>query len=446
MLEGAMDLRQIGKYEIKRLLGAGAFGETFLAIDTLTKKEVALKKFRNPATGLQALKTELAPLLKLKHHNIIEYKDCNYFVDQDGNQIFYIATEYASQGTLTRFKGVLQPNQVIEYCLQILEGLQECHKHGIIHRDLKPDNIFLKDDTIKIGDFGISIEGTEVGDVIGTKAYMAPEQFLDGKSSRRTDIWSVGVILYEMIYGKMPFHSVGEIINRKHGIDIPTLSEIQGLRDVIQKALSKSESTRYQTCEEFIQAIQEAASYNRSPSSEKVTAIEMKPTRIVISLSDLENTMSNPHYERDIKLLDWNWDLSKVIGKDTIIIATGCNVNAELLDRPVAEILRDAIDKRGMLSLNRRAIVIGDLWWLREASLQSQPTIAIGGPATNFLTQDFAAKGKKLEARGHFQAHLAAPYLRVALWGKGSAETRTCVEDFIVQREGLTAFLAGCWK
>jgi hypothetical protein len=117
-------------------------------------------------------------------------------------------------------------------------------------------------------------------------------------------------------------------------------------------------------------------------------------------VSKLGGTMSNPHYQHDLNKLDEIWDFSKVISPETIFIVTGCNMAVDLLDRPVAERLRDEIDKRGNPLTCRRAIIIGDLWWWKETQNQSNPVISIGSHNSNSLTPELASKGSKWEVPG----------------------------------------------
>ena len=259
-------MERIGKYEIKEQLGEGSFGKTYLAFDTLADELVAVKVFKPTTHNLDLLRMEAKPLLFLSHRNIVRYKDCNYFKDENANDIFYIATEYADQGVLTQLIGRLTTNQALHYCVEILDGLSECHRNNVLHSDLKPDNIFLKDNTIKIGDFGLAriTDKSLLGDVAGTPIYFAPEQFKEQKTSRRTDLWSVGVMLYEMIYGTRPFQTTKEIVDSQFLPRIDQVSGCSGLDSIIRKALSKDETERFQSCESFLEAL-----YQLSPAPDE---------------------------------------------------------------------------------------------------------------------------------------------------------------------------------
>jgi serine/threonine protein kinase len=259
-----MTFTKIGRYRVKKVLGKGGYGTTFLAFDTVMEEDVALKIFIDVTEGFRSLQREVTPMVSLNHPNIIKYKDCNYFRDDDGDEIFYVATEYAEQGTLTSYSERLSPGEVFECCAQILSGLSECHKHRVIHSDLKPDNIFIKNDAIKIGDFGVSKIGTMVGEALGTFAYMAPEQLFNGKTSRRTDLWAVGVILYQMLYRKLPFKSWDEIRDGAYRPPVTPIPGLPGVEHIFDKALARNEDERYQSCEEFVGAIRAFLKANSS--------------------------------------------------------------------------------------------------------------------------------------------------------------------------------------
>jgi serine/threonine-protein kinase len=209
-------LNRIGKYDVLKQLGAGYFGTTYLARDIVLDRTVALKVYKPHAwLSIEDVKREVRPLVMLEHANVIRYVDCNVFTTNGGEPGYYVATEYAKDGTLRDCLLSLSPAKSIAHCREVLSGLAACHRMGILHRDLKPENILMSDGVCKIGDFGIArINQTTSfrGDVAGTPIYMAPEQFPPlSKTSRRSDLWSVAVVLYEMLHKRLPFYSVDEI-------------------------------------------------------------------------------------------------------------------------------------------------------------------------------------------------------------------------------------------
>lgn len=255
-------LKRIAKYELERVLGEGAFGATYVATDTVTGELVALKVFKNAQLALDEFQNEARALMMFSHPNIICYKDCNYFDVGSGRRLFYLATEFAESGSLKGKAGEVQIATGVDYVLQILAGLVECHRHHRLHCDLKPDNVFLSRGRAKIGDFGISLDTTKTinGHARGTPRYMAPEQFQSGRLSRRTDIWSVGVMLFEFVYGgRHPFPDRRDFLNPSAEAHCRPVAQFPKLDDVIRRALTKNESLRFQTAAAFLEALQQCS-------------------------------------------------------------------------------------------------------------------------------------------------------------------------------------------
>ncbi len=178
----------------------------------------------------------------------------------------------------------------------------------------------------------------------------------------------------------------------------------------------------------------------------EVKTMPQQPENIspIIKPATPEKTMSNPHYQQDLKILDGVWDMNQVANSETVIILSGCNLVAELLDRPVAEMLRDEIDRLGNPASPKRAIVIADWWWWQEAMDKAHPAIAIGGPSNNGMTRDILEKVAPQGENGLYSAFLFEDYPKVAIWGETGTETRKSVEQFI--KNELRSFLDQCWK
>lgn len=153
----------------------------------------------------------------------------------------------------------------------------------------------------------------------------------------------------------------------------------------------------------------------------------------------------NPYYEEDLLQLDGCWDLAHVITAETVFVVTGCNVLSELLDRPVAGLLRDQIDRLGAGQLGRRAIVIGDVCWGADwdGGLTSHPMICIGGPP---IAGEVASAGDCWHHGEMHGARIAGPPERVALWGGTATQTRASVVRYIQDEGGLRAFLRRAWS
>jgi hypothetical protein len=171
------------------------------------------------------------------------------------------------------------------------------------------------------------------------------------------------------------------------------------------------------------------------------------PSLYVSRTHPLEATVSNPHYTSDLKLLDRVWDRTAVINSQTIILVVGADVAAELLDRPVAARLRDEIDKRGDVTDCRRAIILTDVLWFKDATLHTQPVIAIGGPSSNALTAALAHVDDRWETPEGFEgSFIQGPPPQITLWGQESAQVRDHVEAWIKNPNGLSYFLTLCWQ
>ena len=284
------EFRKLGKYEIRGELGRGAMGVVYEAYDPLIERVVALKTIRPEAlAGAQAaeimarFKREAQAAGKLTHPNIVGIYD---FGEDAG--VWYIAMELVKGRELKdyfeqheRFATV----DVVRILSQILSALGYSHKLGVVHRDIKPSNVFmLPDGSVKVADFGIahvdSSQLTQVGSVLGTPAYMSPEQILGMPVDGRSDLFSVGVILYQFLTGERPFVGNATVTMRKVLEEEPLPPsrfnmQITGAMDaVVRRALAKKADERFQTAEEFAQALVDAAAAkpNRSGDATMVPA------------------------------------------------------------------------------------------------------------------------------------------------------------------------------
>ncbi len=200
--------KRLGKYEIIEWLGGGRFGDVFLAQDTILEKKFALKISRMKKEVMLMLKDEARLLASLNHPNIVRFYNID-FIDEK----FVMVMEYIRGKTL---RDVISDQGIdielaINIISQVLDGLNYAHKKGVLHRDLKPENILIDErmarDSVKITDFGLALfikSKTISTSVAGTPVYMAPESW-SGNYSEKSDIWSVGIILYELLTGVPPF-------------------------------------------------------------------------------------------------------------------------------------------------------------------------------------------------------------------------------------------------
>jgi eukaryotic-like serine/threonine-protein kinase len=282
-----MAKRTIGQYEIVRRLGAGGSGVVYLATDTLLQRPVVLKILR--AGAMSAEKGRATMLREARLASAIEHPNvcAIYEVGESGGEA-YIVMQYVPGQSLDRLiaRGPARPQLVLSVGIQVADGLQAAHALGIFHRDLKPQNVMLTEGGLaKILDFGLarrlrpedatfdpampSLAGnlklaatyTARG---GTIRYMAPEQFVTGHSSVQSDIWALGVILYELVSGRYPFARPDaedfQVIRSIQFSDPPDLSDIvpavpAELRSVIDTCLEKNPSARYASAAEVREAL-----------------------------------------------------------------------------------------------------------------------------------------------------------------------------------------------
>src|SRR5438477_2363186 len=256
-----MSLEKVGRYEVISELGRGAMGVVYKALDPTIGRTVALKTMRVDVHGLETedvfrrFKNEARAAGVLNHPNIVTIYDAG---EQDG--MFYLALEFIEGTTLHSLlaeKRALSPEEIIQLSQQVCKGLDYAHSNGIIHRDIKPANTMITGNgTVKIMDFGIAKAGggmTSTGQVLGTPNYMSPEQVKGKPLDGRSDLFSLGVVLYEMATGEKPFvgQNVTTIIYKiVHENPIPPrdldVTIHPGLSAVITKTLAKSPDERYQ--------------------------------------------------------------------------------------------------------------------------------------------------------------------------------------------------------
>jgi serine/threonine protein kinase len=264
-------LTKLGKYEIKRELGRGAMGVVYEGFDPFIERTVAIKTIQKSLIdqseaqeALSRFRREAQAAGRLTHPNIVSV----YEYGEEGDMAF-IAMELIIGKELKEYFDKAERFQIkdcVHIMQQLLDALDYSHERGVVHRDIKPSNIIItKGNQIKVVDFGIarieSSELTQVGMVLGTPAYMSPEQFRCLVADCRSDIYSAGVILYQFLTGARPF--TGNPTNLMHKVlcqaPVPP-SELnpevsKALDDVVKKAMSKQPEERFQTAAEFKQAL-----------------------------------------------------------------------------------------------------------------------------------------------------------------------------------------------
>ena len=294
-----MSIQTVGRYEITGELGRGAMGVVYKALDPTIGRTVALKTMRLDVHGLDAeemvrrFQNEARAAGVLNHPNIVTIYDAG---QEDG--IFYIAMEFIEGTTLHELlaeKHVLPTDEVVQITRQICRGLDYAHSNGIVHRDVKPANIMLTPNgTVKIMDFGIAKTGgqvTNTGQVLGTPNYMAPEQVKGRPLDGRSDLFSLGVILYEMLTGEKPFvgQNVTTIIYKIVNETPITPRDLDvtvhpGLNAIVTKALAKAPDDRYQSGAELIRDIEnyKLAGTGRISSTGAFAPAPVQPDKTVV--------------------------------------------------------------------------------------------------------------------------------------------------------------------
>lgn len=256
-----------GRYEIKEIIGVGGMAVVYKAFDNVENRLVAIKilkdEFVSNQEFLRRFKNESRAIAMLSHPNIVSVYDVSF-----GDLIQYIVMEYIDGITLKEIierEGSLRWKDAVHFTIQILKALQHAHDKGIVHRDVKPQNIMvLSDGTIKVTDFGIarfarSDQRTITDKAIGSVHYISPEQARGEKTDERTDIYSVGVMLYEMLTGKLPFQAESAvsvaIMQLQREPQLPTEingSIPEGLEQITMHAMQKSPERRYQSASEIL--------------------------------------------------------------------------------------------------------------------------------------------------------------------------------------------------
>ncbi len=269
-----------GRYELREIIGVGGMAYVYRAYDTIDDRIVAVKilkdEYLHNEEFSRRFKNESKAIAILSHKNIVRVNDVSF-----SDSLQYIVMEYIDGITLKEYieqQKVLQWKEVVHFIVQILQALQHAHDKGIVHQDVKPQNIMLlSDGTIKVTDFGIArfsrvaSQQSEQGDkAIGSVHYISPEQARAEITDEKSDIYSVGVMMYEMLTGKLPFESdnavsvaimqMQSLAERPTSInpDIP-----EGLEEITLKAMQKDPAKRYQSAAEMLYDIDE---FKNNPS------------------------------------------------------------------------------------------------------------------------------------------------------------------------------------
>ncbi|MDR2511962.1 MAG: serine/threonine protein kinase, partial [Bacteroidales bacterium] len=287
--------KEILNYRIESFIGGGGMGSVYLAASKTLNHKVAIKvlndNFADNDLVRKKFKDEARTLLPLDHPNIVHF--LNFEENTDG---LFLIMEYVDGITLDAFinqkQGVIPEKMAYPMFLQILDACAYAHKRGIVHRDIKPANIILTSDNegnfvVKILDFGIAKiiseneDDSEKGLIIGTPAYMSPEQVRGEDLDKRSDVYSLGVLLHQMLTGHAPYDtttlSETEIQQKVVGEPLPRMKEFypavsEKMQRIVDKATQKDTAKRYQTCGDFRIALKNTIDPDKMPKLIKYAA------------------------------------------------------------------------------------------------------------------------------------------------------------------------------
>lgn len=293
------------RYEIIKTIGEGGMANVYLANDTILDRKVAIKVLRgdlsNDEKFIRRFKREALSVSNLSHPNIVEVYDVG---EEDGN--YYIVMEYIEGKTLKQLlqkRGALALNEVIDIMTQLTDGLAHAHEAYIIHRDIKPQNIMIEDNgLVKITDFGIamalnSTQLTQTNSVMGSVHYLPPEQANGKGSTVKSDIYSLGILMYELLTGSVPFKgdTAVEIALKHMKEKIPSIRKQnptipQSVENIVLKATAKNPKNRYDNVRDMYKDLQTALQRD----NEKRLVYEYPE-------NDLEETKVIPQVTKEIK-------------------------------------------------------------------------------------------------------------------------------------------------
>ena len=298
---------RIGKYDIVKPLGKGAMGMVYLAHDTILERDVALKvmvaQIADDPELNQRFIREAKAVAKMTHPNVVNVFDLGSHTDGSP----FIAMELLKGQDLQKAMRTPPPMSLerkAAIIVQVLAGLAHAHQAGIVHRDIKPANIFINHDgTVKIMDFGVarltSASMTGTGNIVGTADYMSPEQVQGAKVDGRSDVFSVGCMLYELLAGRRPFHADNlmaifyKITHDEATFEaIPEGPDYEALLPILKKALAKKLDDRYQTAYDFAVDLRDylkthAVSASGQHALEGLADLEPPPSRPPQPLTDI---------------------------------------------------------------------------------------------------------------------------------------------------------------
>ncbi|NLL44158.1 MAG: Stk1 family PASTA domain-containing Ser/Thr kinase [Mollicutes bacterium] len=323
------------RYQVVKMIGEGGMANVYLAYDTILDRYVAVKVLRGDlATDekfIRRFQREAIAASSLSHPNIVEIYD----VGEDNGK-YFIVMEYVNGKTLkslVKKRGALTLHEVVDIMLQLTSAIACAHNSYIIHRDIKPQNILILDDgRVKITDFGIAMalnqkELTQTNSVMGSVHYLPPEQANGSGSTIKSDIYSLGILMYELLTGKVPFRGENavEIAIKQMKEQIPSVCQInpdipQSIENIILKACAKNPKNRYDSVSEMYQDLEVALKEENSNVRRivyKYPEHELEETKVMPKVNEIKEKLKDQNSEDSMS--DGN---DKTINKILIILVS----------------------------------------------------------------------------------------------------------------------------
>lgn len=442
---------RLGKYAITEVLGKGAMGVVYKAFDPHIRRTVALKTIRKElieddraASLLARFQNEAHAAGRLSHPGIVSIYE--YGEDQ---AVAYIAMEYVEGNGLRVYfdRGVrFESSDVAAIMAQLLDALGYAHAQGVVHRDIKPANIIImKTGRLKIADFGVahvdSSDLTQVGAVIGTPSYMAPEQYAGRVTDRRADLFSAGIVLYQLLTGIKPFTGTAETVAyqicyepHRNPSEINPQLATSRFDAVIAAALAKSPEQRFQTAAEFRAAVLDAYSGPVNPAISEETIIVNEPVRTPLSAEPSSPSGGAAAAPASLPPAGWDAALLKQVERQLaqflgplarIVIkrAAAGTSNLDALYAAVAEHLTEPQERSAFLAGKRQL----DGESLERASSAARAQSAASAE-TAYAAARFAPSPETLDAAARLLAAYLGPIAKVIV--KKAAAKAATLEQF----------------
>ncbi|MBR5442746.1 MAG: Stk1 family PASTA domain-containing Ser/Thr kinase [Clostridia bacterium] len=307
-MENYVGKRLDGRYEIRDVVGVGGMAVVYKAYDNIDDRIVAVKilkdEYLTNEEFRRRFKNESKAIAVLSHKNIVKVFDVSF-----GDRLQYIVMEYIEGVTLKEYieqRGVIDWNEALFFSIQILRALQHAHDKGIVHRDVKPQNIMLLENgTIKVTDFGIarfshSETRTMTEKAIGSVHYISPEQAKGELTDEKADLYSIGVVLYEMLTGKLPFEAESAVsvalmqVNNDPALPRSINPNIPiGFEQITMKAMQKSTRDRYQTASEVLYDLEELRMNPSIKFDYQTYFVDNEPTRYIGKIQETNRPATN---------------------------------------------------------------------------------------------------------------------------------------------------------